>query len=117
MACCSACQSGRIPCPEPDVVRAKKVKINNSYTASSASLQARALDNGASESRTTRPFKIPETKTINNVSIEEWDCPRPGKRKYLPKEVKENIRKNLKKVKSEKTKETKANMDDQSSEQ
>jgi hypothetical protein len=35
---------------------------------------------------------------IQSVSVEEWDCPRPGQKKYMPKSVKENIRKNLKKV-------------------
>jgi hypothetical protein len=29
--------------------------------------------------------------------MEEWDCPRPGSKKYLPKSVKDNIKKNKRK--------------------
>ncbi|HYF66997.1 MAG TPA: hypothetical protein VD884_02625 [Ohtaekwangia sp.] len=37
-------------------------------------------------------------KEVKNVSIEEWDCPKPGSRRYMPRSVKENIKKNLQKV-------------------
>ena len=106
LACCTACQSGRIPCPAPDVVRAKKVKVSNT---TSTALTARALpENEETGSRSGRAYKLSEVKTISNVSVEEWDCPRQGKRKYLPKEVKENIRRNMKQIKADKIKENKA---------
>jgi hypothetical protein len=39
---------------------------------------------------------------ITHVSVEEWDCPQPGKKKYMPKQVKQNIRKNMKRISSDK---------------
>jgi len=37
-------------------------------------------------------------KEVKNVSIEEWDCPRPGSRRYMPKNIKKNIKKNFQRV-------------------
>jgi hypothetical protein len=45
-------------------------------------------------------WKKPKEKIVQNVSIEEWDCPRPGKKKYMPRSVKQNIRKNERKIQS-----------------
>jgi hypothetical protein len=36
--------------------------------------------------------------TIQHVDVEELDCPKPGEKKTMPRAVKENIRKNKKKV-------------------
>ncbi|MEO5602673.1 MAG: hypothetical protein ABIR06_17255 [Cyclobacteriaceae bacterium] len=38
--------------------------------------------------------------TMQHVDVEELDCPKPGAKKTLPKAVKENIRKNKKKIRS-----------------
>jgi hypothetical protein len=43
-----------------------------------------------------------EDKYVKNVSVEEWDCPEPGSKKYMPRHVRENIRRNYKKITSEK---------------
>jgi len=37
---------------------------------------------------------------VKSITVEEWNCPKPGEKKVMPRSVKENIRKNLKKVKS-----------------
>lgn len=90
---CASCMSGKIPCPEPKYAKVKKNNIHRHYLESSGSLSANAE---------TNTNKIPKNnvRTISNVSMEEWDCPKPGKKKYLPKEVKNNIRKNMEKIKS-----------------
>jgi len=36
--------------------------------------------------------------TMQHVDVEEMDCPKPGEKKTMPRAVKENIRKNRKKV-------------------
>lgn len=89
--CCFACQSGQIPCPKP-----KKVKLEKSAKRRMAyELTARAEPEAAKVSpRTTRTT----IKEIQHVDIEEWDCPRPGARKYLPKAIKENIKRNMVRV-------------------
>lgn len=93
---CTSCMSGVIPCPEPKSGRINKNKLSKRSLESSHLLSARAETDQHSQN------KIPKNdmRTISNVSVEEWDCPRPGKKKYLPKEVKHNIRKNMKKIKS-----------------
>lgn len=36
--------------------------------------------------------------TIQHVDVEDLDCPRPGEKKVMPRAIRENIRKNRKKV-------------------
>jgi len=93
---CASCMTGKIPCPEPKYARAKKNTIHRRFMESSGSLSADAESNSSNQNRVPKNT----TRTISNVSVEEWDCPRPGKKKYLPKEVKHNIRKNMQKIKS-----------------
>jgi len=47
-----------------------------------------------------KSYKNAEGHAVKNISVEEWDCPRPGAKKYMPKNVKENIRRNMQKIKS-----------------
>src|SRR6187402_3779806 len=88
---CSACQAGLIPCP-----RVKTAKLHKNYRPPSASLLSARAEQPESEpgNQNMRPGS---EHYIKNVSMEEWDCPRPGAKKYLPKTVKDNIRKNKKK--------------------
>ena len=83
---CSACQAGLIPCP-----RVKTVKLHKNYRPPSARAEQPESEPG---NQNMRPGS---EHYIKNVSMEEWDCPRPGAKKYLPKTVKDNIRKNKKK--------------------
>jgi hypothetical protein len=41
----------------------------------------------------TRPMVRP---ALEKIDVEEWDCPKPGGKKNMPKALKENIRKNKK---------------------
>jgi hypothetical protein len=49
-------------------------------------------------STTQKKTRGSDQKVVSNVSVEEWDCPQPGKRKYMPRQVKANIRKNFEKI-------------------
>lgn len=89
---CGACQSGKIPCPK---AKAVKIKKTNPF-ATTAAFSAKA-ETDEEQHRYARSVKS-TTKTISNVTLEEWDCPKPGSKKYLPKEVKDNIRKNMRKI-------------------
>jgi len=90
---CSACQTGKIPCP-----RVKTAKLHKTYRPPSSSLLSARAQPEEEESRYTRPESA---RYVGNVSMEEWDCPRPGAKKYMPKSVKDNIRKNKKKFEQE----------------
>lgn len=90
---CTSCQSGIIPCP-----KVKTAKLHKSFKPSASSLTARASQEPEAE---TRKVKANEGHFIQNVSVEEWDCPKPGKKRYMPKSVKDNIRKNKKKIESD----------------
>src|SRR5687767_11430886 len=94
---CTACQSGFIPCPESKGVRLKRshakqarfAERNNTVTASSKDVPNTNATNV--KYRQTRP-------ALEHVDVEEWDCPKPGS-KSMPKAVKENIKKNTRKMK------------------
>jgi hypothetical protein len=92
---CFGCQTGRIPCPKP---KSKLIRSGHyrAYRAYSSSLTAQ-IDKKDAHDR-SREIKPTDSKYVKNVSAEEWDCPNPGARKYLPRNVKENIRRNARKV-------------------
>ncbi len=102
---CTGCQVGKIPCP-----KMKSAKLNKSFRTSSSSLSARA--NREPESVATnskvKDARPSDVAFIKNISVEEWDCPKPGGKKYLPKSVKDNIRKNKKKMEDDLKKEQEA---------
>lgn len=90
---CSACQTGKIPCP-----KIKSAKLQKTYRPPSSSLISARADRVQPEEPATNRYSKPDSEHyIKNVSVEEWDCPRPGEKKYMPKSVKDNIRKNKKK--------------------
>jgi hypothetical protein len=94
---CSACQTGKIPCP-----RIKSAKLHKTYRPPSSSLlSARAEHVQPAEEPGVHYSRPGAEHYIKNVSVEEWDCPRPGAKKYMPKSVKDNIRKNKKKFENE----------------
>ncbi len=93
---CSACQTGKIPCP-----RIKSAKLQKTYKPPSNTLLSASARDQKPEEMRTRYTRPEEERYIKNVSMEEWDCPRPGSKKYMPKSVKDNIRKNKKKFEQE----------------
>ncbi|RAV98734.1 hypothetical protein [Pseudochryseolinea flava] len=88
------CSSGVIPCPKAKTVKMRKTNPNKRFFLPSESLSASAEE----EKPVAKRSRVGDQKTIQNVTLEEWDCPKPGKKKYLPKKVKENIRKNMERV-------------------
>jgi hypothetical protein len=100
LACMVSCQSGRIPCPEPVTAKVKRSVIHKHYRDSEETLSAKADEN---KPRTAKAGKN-SVRVISSVSAEEWDCPQPGRKKYMPRSVKQNIRRNLKKIKAGDTK-------------
>jgi|SRR5690349_12986421 len=96
VALCSACQGGRIPCPKN-----KEAKVRKHFRPSASMLSAKATQ----EEEPQRPSpKNSDSHFVKNVSVEEWDCPKPGAKKYKPKAVKDNIRKNMNKINSDQQK-------------
>jgi hypothetical protein len=88
---CFGCQTGRIPCPK---FKSAKSGHHKRYRSYSASLTAKA-DVKSEEIKSKKPT---DAKYIQHVSVDEWDCPQPGSKKYLPKNVKANIRRNAKRI-------------------
>jgi hypothetical protein len=87
---CFGCQTGRIPCPKFKT----KSGHHKRYRNYSSALTAKAED----KDEITKASRTQELKFVRNVSVEDWDCPQPGSKKYLPKTVRDNIRRNTKKV-------------------
>ena len=70
----SACRSGEIRCPEPEVVKLKKSSaykfhIFDRKQKEKVMAQSNAL---------ARDYRRADTKHKELKDIEEWDCPRPG---------------------------------------
>ncbi len=98
---CTACKSGIIPCPEVKGLRLKKSQVSKRarFHERAPREEAEPVITVSSEARTpTRnPGKVRYVKyTIEHVDVEDLDCPRPGEK--MPKAIKENIRKNRKKI-------------------
>ena len=93
---CSACQTGKIPCP-----RIKTAKLHKTYRPPSSSLLSARAERAQPEEEGSHYARPDAEHYIKNVSVEEWDCPRPGAKKYMPKSVKDNIKRNKKKFENE----------------
>ncbi len=93
---CTSCQMGKIPCP-----KVKETKLRKHYRSSVFTARANPESNDTNPSQRVRDPR----STIQNISVAEWDCPKPGRKRYLPKAVKENIRKNMNKINSDNKKE------------
>ena len=90
---CFSCQQGLLPCPKSKKVRAHRLFSHRSSPDAVT----------ASATQPTKAQHFPRSgtstvKEIKHVDIEEWDCPKPGTRRYMPKNVKENIKRNLDKI-------------------
>jgi hypothetical protein len=96
LALSTACQSGKLPCPEPKFAKIKRSTPHKGYFDPSPPLSETETTEDHHQSKASKS----NSKMISHVSVEEWDCPQPGKKKYMPKEVKQNIRKNMKKINS-----------------
>jgi hypothetical protein len=90
---CFGCQTGRLPCPK---FKATKSGHHKRYRNYSASLTAKA-----EEKPEVKVRRNEDSRYVQHVSVEEWDCPQPGQKKYLPRNVKENIRRNAKRIRDD----------------
>jgi hypothetical protein len=105
LLCCTACRTGIIPCPEPKGLKLKKSPVGKRYRGERNPTrdEQEPVITVSSDARTpqTNPkknkYKYVEY-TIQHVDVEDLDCPRPGEKKVMPRAIRENIRKNRKKV-------------------
>lgn len=102
---CTGCRSGIIPCPEVKGLRLKKSQVNRRFKADrNLRPEPEPVITVSSEAKTPEPARKNSSKvryvkyTMQHVDVEEMDCPKPGERKTMPRAVRENIRKNRKKV-------------------
>lgn len=107
---CSGCSSGIIPCPEVKGLRLKKSQVNKrrlndrNMREQHVREQAESVITVSSDAKTPQASPKSSNKvryvkyTIQHVDVEELDCPKPGEKKTMPRAVRENIRKNRKKV-------------------
>ena len=104
---CTACQSGKIPCPEVKFAKMKESKVKgNRFVYSPSKMMAsnkNVSDQQASKNKVDlermKASRVTGKEMLDKYgNVEEWDCPSPsGKRKYS-KVTKENIQRNEKKM-------------------
>ncbi len=83
------CSHSQFDCPTPERVRLKKkAGVNYRVLLARQRNQPKKITRSELKQLMSREYKT--------VTVEEWDCPRPGV-KNVPKQVQENIRKNKKK--------------------
>lgn len=91
----SGCQMGLIPCPKNKESRLKRA-FNRPPKIERSTVTASAKSHDP-EVRKRVPYKVTEhTPPLEKINVEEWDCPKPGVKRTVPKAVKDNIRKNKK---------------------
>lgn len=103
---CTGCRSGIIPCPEVKGLRLKKSQVSKRmrFDRNIPREEPEPVLTVASDARTPQPTHRNSNKyryvkyTMQQVDVEELDCPKPGEKKSMPRAVRENIRKNRKKV-------------------
>lgn len=103
---CTACQSGKIPCPEIKFAKIKESKANkgNRFMASPSRMMASTKTTDEQAKREANLERLKATRTTGKEmleqygNVEEWDCPSPAGKKKYSKVAKENIRKNEKKM-------------------
>jgi hypothetical protein len=79
----------------------KTAKLQKNYKPSSYVFTAKATPESQVVSSRELNSRPEDAHYIQNVSVEEWDCPKPGTKRYMPKSVKDNIRKNWRKFESD----------------
>ena len=103
---CTGCNSGIIPCPEVKSLKLKKSQANKRMRLNEKAAprdEVEPVVTVSSDAKT--PQQNPKNSnrykyvkyTIEHVDVEELDCPKPGDKK-MPRAIKDNIRKNRKKV-------------------
>jgi hypothetical protein len=97
----TACQSGLIPCPKVKNDRVKKAPIGKRirYAERNTTASAREIQQPrpTTAPRNTQTYTRTQIRpALEHVDVEEWDCPKPGSKRSMPKSVKDNIRKNKK---------------------
>lgn len=104
---CTGCSSGIIPCPEIKGLKLKKSQVGKRMRFNDRQMakdDAEPVITVSSNAETPQQSPRNSNKyryvkyTIQHVDVEDLDCPRPGEKKTMPRAVKENIRKNRKKV-------------------
>ena len=105
---CSGCQYGLIPCPDYNKPNYKKVNFrvikNRTYKT----------DNSVKEKQYHNYYvflELEKKRTKKIISVEEWDCPRPGtqkisksiKRKLMENKIKVDTKRNKKLFQSDST--------------
>jgi hypothetical protein len=81
----ASCSSGLIPCPEPTTPLGSRNPKN-----------PKVVEHVQTDDKKV-PIKSKE-KFTQHVTLEEWDCPRSTKKKYLPRSIKKNIKENSKRI-------------------
>jgi hypothetical protein len=104
---CTACQSGRIPCPEVKYASLKKSNVQKRGFFGAPSKIEASTKNIPSEERYKNEANLERLRSSRTTgkqmlerygTVEEWDCPSPNGKKRYSKTAKENIKRNEKKM-------------------
>jgi hypothetical protein len=90
---CTSCHTGLIPCPTVKADKTRRSTGRKAYFGPKMVTASAKETKPEPEKRFTRPDVHPALEKIN---VEEWDCPKPGAKKNMPKALRENIKKNRK---------------------
>lgn len=103
---CTGCSSGIIPCPEVKGLKLKKSQVNKRIRFPDRTIareEPEPVITVSSDANTPQPGPRNSQRyryvkyTIEHVDVEDLECPKPGDKKK-PRAVRENIRKNKKRI-------------------
>jgi hypothetical protein len=93
----TACQTGRIPCPKVKADKLRKSVVKRNFRYMERNTTTASIQREETTTRRTNLIRIPESHPpLEHINVEEWDCPKPGVKRTVPKAVKDNIKKNKK---------------------
>jgi hypothetical protein len=101
---CFACQSGKLPCPHVKAPKAKRTNINKRNLQYASARRGQAEIEEEAKSQSSNGGRSQDPRFIKHVTLEEWDCPHPGEKRYMPKSVKNNIRRNMQRINEDRKK-------------
>ncbi|HYG03816.1 MAG TPA: hypothetical protein VD927_15310 [Chryseosolibacter sp.] len=96
LICLTSCQMGLIPCPKVRADRMKRSFARKPHPERHFSASSRNTPDIEPRRRNVS-FRVHEqAPPLEHIDVEEWDCPKPGTKRTMPKALKDNIRRNKK---------------------
>ena len=94
-----SCRSGLIDCPDPAFAKLRHSRVKPSRVKDSQYYAAAALAEDAKERKQYEKYLRERQEMVQkrvSRDVEEWDCPKPGERRRVSKQVRKKMERTIK---------------------